>query len=84
MDCKSMSLPHVFSPNEGGSLLEACPCLLKFISTMADKTSSDPDILSFSLKLTGLIAAAEDSFKILQVELMSPGAVNNKCKVNHH
>uniref|UniRef100_A0A8D3ECC7 BRCA1-associated ATM activator 1 n=1 Tax=Scophthalmus maximus TaxID=52904 RepID=A0A8D3ECC7_SCOMX len=51
----------------GGSLLEAHPCLLEFISTVVNKTSSDPDVISFALKLSGLIAATEDGFETLQV-----------------
>ncbi|KAF1395502.1 hypothetical protein PFLUV_G00012170 [Perca fluviatilis] len=50
----------------GGSLLEACPCLLKFISTVVHNTASDPGVLSFTLRLTGLMAATEDGFKMLQ------------------
>lgn len=61
-----------FSPDEGGSLLEACPCLLDFISTVVYNTASDPGVLSFTLKLTGLMAASKDGFKMLQVELMTP------------
>ncbi|XP_028261952.1 integrator complex assembly factor BRAT1 isoform X2 [Parambassis ranga] len=50
----------------GGSLLDTCPCLLKFISTVIHNTASDPSILSFTLKLTGLVGTTEDGFKILQ------------------
>ncbi|XP_044047502.1 BRCA1-associated ATM activator 1 isoform X2 [Siniperca chuatsi] len=50
----------------GGSLLKACPCLLEFISTVGHNTASDPGVLSFTLKLTGLMAATEDGFKMLQ------------------
>ncbi|XP_040001958.1 BRCA1-associated ATM activator 1 [Xiphias gladius] len=50
----------------GGSLLEAYPCLLEFISTATNKTSSDPGVISFALKLSGLIAATEDGFSLLQ------------------
>ncbi|CAJ1053973.1 BRCA1-associated ATM activator 1 [Xyrichtys novacula] len=50
----------------GGSLLESCPCLMEFISAVIDNKDSDPGVLSFTLKLTGLIAAAEDSFQTLQ------------------
>ncbi|XP_040892235.1 BRCA1-associated ATM activator 1 [Toxotes jaculatrix] len=50
----------------GGSLLEAHPCLLEFISTVVYKTSSDPGVISFTLKLSGLIAATEDGFRMLQ------------------
>ncbi|KAM9770157.1 integrator complex assembly factor BRAT1 isoform 1-T1 [Menidia menidia] len=50
----------------GVSLQETCPCLLKFISTVVYDTSSDPSILSFTLKLTGLVGATEEGFKVLQ------------------
>lgn len=60
-----------FSSNEGGSLLESCPCLLKFISTVVNNTASDPAVLSFTLKLTGLMAATEEGFRIFQVSVMS-------------
>ncbi|XP_072240858.1 BRCA1-associated ATM activator 1 [Leuresthes tenuis] len=50
----------------GVSLVEACPCLLEFISTVGNNPSSDPSVLSFALKLTGLMGATEDSFKVLQ------------------
>lgn len=64
-------LMFTFSPDEGGSQLEACPCLLEFISAVVGNTASDPGVLSFALKLTGLLAATEDGFKMLQVELMT-------------
>nr|XP_046227796.1 BRCA1-associated ATM activator 1 isoform X2 [Scatophagus argus] len=50
----------------GGSLLEACPCLLEFISAVVYNTASDPAVLSFAIKLTGLMAATEDGFKMFQ------------------
>uniref|UniRef100_A0A3Q3IS08 BRCA1-associated ATM activator 1 n=1 Tax=Monopterus albus TaxID=43700 RepID=A0A3Q3IS08_MONAL len=50
----------------GGSLLEACPCLLEFVSTVVYNTTSDPSVLSFTLRLTGLMAASEDGFIMLQ------------------
>ncbi|XP_049427142.1 BRCA1-associated ATM activator 1 isoform X3 [Epinephelus fuscoguttatus] len=50
----------------GVSLPEACPCLLEFISTVVRNTASDPGVLSFSLRLTGLMAATQDGFKMLQ------------------
>ncbi|XP_070780725.1 BRCA1-associated ATM activator 1 [Enoplosus armatus] len=50
----------------GGSLLKVCPCLLEFISTVGNNTASDPGVLSFTLKLTGLLSATEDDFKMLQ------------------
>ncbi|KAM7419582.1 hypothetical protein PAMA_016607 [Pampus argenteus] len=50
----------------GGSLLKTCPCFLDFISTVVDNTDSDPSVLSFTLRLSGLMAATEDGFKMLQ------------------
>ncbi|XP_057698842.1 BRCA1-associated ATM activator 1 isoform X2 [Corythoichthys intestinalis] len=50
----------------GVSLPENFPCLLDLISTMASNTTSDPSILSFALKLCGLMAATEDGFMALQ------------------
>ncbi|XP_051242640.1 BRCA1-associated ATM activator 1 [Dicentrarchus labrax] len=50
----------------GGSLLEACPCLLEFISAVVHNTASDPGVLSFTLKLTGFMASTENGFKMLQ------------------
>lgn len=75
MDIWILDLYHClmspFSPHEGGSLLEACPCVLGFISTVVSNTASDPGVLSFTLKLTGLVAATEDGFKMLQVDVMT-------------
>ncbi|MEQ2214466.1 hypothetical protein XENOCAPTIV_008316, partial [Xenoophorus captivus] len=59
----------VFSHHEGVSLLEACPCLLDFLSNVAFNSTSGPSILSFTLKLAGLIGASEDGFKVLEVRL---------------
>ncbi|XP_035515244.1 LOW QUALITY PROTEIN: BRCA1-associated ATM activator 1 [Morone saxatilis] len=50
----------------GGSLLEECPCLLEFISAVVHNTASDPGVLSFALKLAGLMASTENGFKMLQ------------------
>ncbi|KAK2817280.1 hypothetical protein Q5P01_025471 [Channa striata] len=50
----------------GGSLLESCPCLLEFISTVVCNSALDPGVLSFTLKLTGLVAASDNGFKMLQ------------------
>ncbi|XP_030004452.1 LOW QUALITY PROTEIN: integrator complex assembly factor BRAT1 [Sphaeramia orbicularis] len=50
----------------GGSLLTTCPCLLEFISTVISNSTSDPAVLSFTIKLTGLMAATEDGFRTLQ------------------
>uniref|UniRef100_A0A1A8IRP1 BRCA1-associated ATM activator 1 n=3 Tax=Nothobranchius kuhntae TaxID=321403 RepID=A0A1A8IRP1_NOTKU len=52
---------------DGVSLLEAFPCLLDFIPTVVNNSpASDASILSFTLKLTGLISATENGFKVLQ------------------
>lgn len=64
-------LMSTFCPDEGGHLLEACPCLPEFISAVVYNTASDPAVLSFTLKLTGLMAASEDGFRKLQVEFMT-------------
>ncbi|XP_077428214.1 integrator complex assembly factor BRAT1 isoform X2 [Vanacampus margaritifer] len=58
----------------GVSLPESCPCLFDFVSTMASNSTSDSSILSFALKLSGLMAATEDGYRALQehsvVEMM--------------
>uniref|UniRef100_A0A3Q3EGU8 BRCA1 associated ATM activator 1 n=1 Tax=Labrus bergylta TaxID=56723 RepID=A0A3Q3EGU8_9LABR len=50
----------------GESVLESCPCVTEFISTVVCNTASEPSVLSFTLKLTGLLAATEDGFLTLQ------------------
>lgn len=57
-----------FRAGVGACLLETCPCLLDFISSVVDNSSLDPAVVSFTLKLTGLLAAPEDGFKLLQVD----------------
>ncbi|CAL8330890.1 unnamed protein product [Lota lota] len=61
--------------NTGTGLLEVCPCLPEFISTVIHNTSPDPTILSFTFKLTGLLAATESSFKLLQEDSLLLGLV---------
>ena len=56
-----------FSTGAGVCLPEASPCLLDFISSVVNNTALDPGVISFILKLTGLLAASEDGFKLLQV-----------------
>nr|XP_061779036.1 BRCA1-associated ATM activator 1-like [Nerophis lumbriciformis] len=51
---------------EGVSLPESCPCLLDFLSAVTHNTTCDPSILSFALKLGGLMAATEDGFTAVQ------------------
>ncbi|XP_041640184.1 BRCA1-associated ATM activator 1 isoform X2 [Cheilinus undulatus] len=60
----------------GGSLLGSCPCLTGFISAVIGNKDSDPSVLSFTLKLTGLIAATEDGFRSLQESLLLNEAFN--------
>ncbi|GAA6229619.1 BRCA1-associated ATM activator 1 [Lates japonicus] len=62
----------------GGSLLETFPCLPEFISTVVNKTSSDPGVISFTLRLSGLIAATEDGFRILQERSILDLAFNHQ------
>ncbi|XP_061737247.1 LOW QUALITY PROTEIN: BRCA1-associated ATM activator 1 [Nerophis ophidion] len=50
----------------GVSLPESCPCLLDFLCTVTHNTTCDPSILSFALKLGGLMASTEDGFTALQ------------------
>ncbi|XP_029362752.1 integrator complex assembly factor BRAT1 isoform X3 [Echeneis naucrates] len=59
-------LTGITEADKEGSLLEVHPCLLEFISFVVCKTSSDPSVISFTLKLCGLMGATEDGFKRLQ------------------
>lgn len=63
-----MNKPMCFCAGAGGCLLETCPCLLDFISSVVNNAALDPAVISFTLKLTGLMAASEDGFKLLQVD----------------
>ncbi|XP_035253380.1 BRCA1-associated ATM activator 1 isoform X1 [Anguilla anguilla] len=47
-------------------LLEIQPCLVTFISSVCKSKTAEPSILSFALKLTGLLAANEEGFYILK------------------
>lgn len=49
-------------------LLQQQPCLLEFISSVCKCKDTDHAILSFTLKLTGLLAATEQSFRLLEEE----------------
>lgn len=49
------------------NLLDQQPCLSGFISSMCESKTADPIILSFTLKLTGLLAATEKGFSRLDV-----------------
>lgn len=57
-----------FCAGAGACLLETCPCLLDFISSVVNNTALDPAVVSFTLKLSGLLAAPEGGFKLLQVD----------------
>ncbi|KAM6971864.1 integrator complex assembly factor BRAT1 [Aplochiton taeniatus] len=59
-------LTELISTGKGKSQLEKYPCLLEFLSTVLEQESPDPSVLSFALKLTGLLAASEEGFRILQ------------------
>ncbi|KAJ8364032.1 hypothetical protein SKAU_G00128630 [Synaphobranchus kaupii] len=50
----------------GSPLLEIHPCLITFISSVCKSKTAEPGILSFALKLAGLLAASEEGFYILQ------------------
>lgn len=67
----------------GGSLLDVCPSLLDFISSVVHKTSSDPDVLSFALKLTGLLAASEEGFTRLQVDSVTSHSFTQSRLLNY-
>ncbi|KAG7491969.1 hypothetical protein MATL_G00009510 [Megalops atlanticus] len=48
------------------SLLEVNSCLIGFVSNICKSKTADPSILSFALKLSGLLASTEDGFEVLQ------------------
>uniref|UniRef100_A0A8C1WEC4 BRCA1-associated ATM activator 1 n=1 Tax=Cyprinus carpio TaxID=7962 RepID=A0A8C1WEC4_CYPCA len=48
---------ELHSQSDGQVLLQHQPCLLEFISSVCMSKTTDPAILSFTLKLTGLLAA---------------------------
>ncbi|XP_031667000.1 BRCA1-associated ATM activator 1-like [Oncorhynchus kisutch] len=52
--------------DHGLALLESCPCLVDYISTACLDKTTDPSMLSFSLKLSGLLAASQHGFNLLQ------------------
>ncbi|CAL8331944.1 unnamed protein product [Merluccius merluccius] len=56
-------------------LLEVCPCLPEFISAVIRNPAPDPGVLSFAFKLTGLLAATERSFTLLQEDSLRLGLV---------
>ncbi|XP_029599376.1 BRCA1-associated ATM activator 1 [Salmo trutta] len=52
--------------DHGLTLLESCPCLVDYISTVCLDKTTHPSMLSFSLKLSGLLAASQHGFNLLQ------------------
>ncbi|XP_056595329.1 BRCA1-associated ATM activator 1 isoform X2 [Triplophysa dalaica] len=58
-------LPNQRNVN-GECLLQQQPCLLEFISSVCKCKDTDHAILSFTLKLTGLLAATEQCFSLLE------------------
>lgn len=52
--------------DHGLALLESCPCLVDYISTVCLDKTTHPSMLSFSLKLSGLLAASQHGFNLLQ------------------
>ncbi|KAF4118982.1 BRCA1-associated ATM activator 1 isoform X1 [Onychostoma macrolepis] len=53
------------SQSNGQVLLQHQPCLLEFISSVCTSKTTDPAILSFTLNLTGLLAATTQGFHLL-------------------
>ncbi|XP_067298133.1 BRCA1-associated ATM activator 1 isoform X2 [Pseudorasbora parva] len=47
-------------------LLQQQPCLKEFISSVCTSKTTDPAILSFALKLTGLLAGTKQDFHLLE------------------
>ncbi|KAK7166618.1 hypothetical protein R3I93_006389 [Phoxinus phoxinus] len=48
-------------------LLQHQPCFKEFISSVCTSKTTDPAILSFTLKLTGLLACTKQGFHLLEV-----------------
>uniref|UniRef100_A0A8C1XSJ5 BRCA1-associated ATM activator 1 n=1 Tax=Cyprinus carpio TaxID=7962 RepID=A0A8C1XSJ5_CYPCA len=57
---------ELHSQSNGQVLLQDQPCLLEFISSVCTSETTDPAILSFTLKLTGLLAATKQGFHLLE------------------
>ncbi|KAL2086632.1 hypothetical protein ACEWY4_017691 [Coilia grayii] len=55
-------LVSIVKEDDDRNLLDKQPSLLEFLSGMFDSKTADPIILSFALKLTGLLAATEKGF----------------------
>uniref|UniRef100_A0A673GMK7 BRCA1-associated ATM activator 1-like n=1 Tax=Sinocyclocheilus rhinocerous TaxID=307959 RepID=A0A673GMK7_9TELE len=52
--------------SNGQVLLQHQPCLLEFISSVCTSKTTDPAIISFTLKFTGLLAATKQGFNLLE------------------
>ncbi|KAG9349815.1 hypothetical protein JZ751_026168 [Albula glossodonta] len=48
------------------SLLEKNPCLITFITSVCASKTAEPSIISFALKLAGLLASTEEGFYVLK------------------
>ncbi|RXN18513.1 BRCA1-associated ATM activator 1-like protein [Labeo rohita] len=57
---------ELHSHSNGQVLLQHQPCVLEFISSICTSKTTDPAILSFTLKLTGLLAATMQGFHLLE------------------
>lgn len=61
------------SPGSSVLLLQEQPCLVELLLHVQKPQDLSPGVLSFSLRLAGLLAAQESCFQYLQVSL-SPGS----------
>ncbi|XP_030636571.1 integrator complex assembly factor BRAT1 [Chanos chanos] len=52
--------------NDGLSFLQQQTCVLEFISNVCKSETTDPTMLSFTFKLTGLLAVNENNYRVLQ------------------
>ncbi|NXU56462.1 BRAT1 protein, partial [Turnix velox] len=54
-------------------LLQDNPCLTEFITSILALPEPSPSVLSFTLRLTGILAASEERFHLLQQEKLLAG-----------
>lgn len=74
--CLEKLLDWFKTVTEAGSsllLLEASPCLVELLCQVPKAPGLSPAVLSFSLRLAGLLAAQEDCFQYLQQGQLLPG-----------
>ncbi|XP_048053219.1 BRCA1-associated ATM activator 1 isoform X1 [Megalobrama amblycephala] len=57
---------ELHSQSDEQVLLQHQPCLKEFISSVCPSKTTDPAILSFTLKLTGLLAGTKQGFHLLE------------------